>query len=113
MQHTYTAHSVTGGSRYDGVADTSEYFNIETETFREGPDLPVDFSSHCIVTIDKSRVALIGGYYLENFGYIFDYSDGSFTELPPLQIGRRGHYCGLANSGQGDELIVVGKMTSY
>ena len=63
------------------------------------------------MTIDRNRVAIIGGYEHQSHGYIFDYSDGSFLELPPLQIGRRGHFCGLADSGRGAELIVVGKTT--
>ena len=91
------------------MGTSSEFFNIETETFRAGPDLPESFSSHCAVTIDEYRVALTGGYSYKTVVYIYDYRDDSFTELPSFQVARRGHFCGIADSGNGKELIVAGE----
>ena len=91
----------------------SQFFNIESEEFREGPRLPQDFSSHCAVAIDGNQVALLGGYMEGDFACVYDYKADSFTQLPSMQIGRQGHYCGVADSGRGRELIVVGKQIIF
>lgn len=99
-----------GGGVTKSATTTSEFFNIEAEVFRPGPELPGEFSSHCSAAIDGNRAALIGGFV--NINFIYDFAADSFTELPPLNTARRGTFCGIADSGRGQEIVVAGSKWS-
>jgi len=99
--------------------ETSEYIDISGKS-SPGPRIQPGRKSHCGVTLDESRIVLIGGGriappYKESFSVTLMEGLGSVEtttskNLPSLNIGRLDHACGAYLKDDGNmELIVVGK----
>jgi hypothetical protein len=101
---------LTGGySVNPGDTKSTEFVQLTGTTL--GPDLPLEVSSHCLVSLNDTTVLLIGGY-LHNgttskgtFFYNTDHK--TWTDGPSLTIGRSGHSCALFKSPQHDHTDTV------
>lgn len=93
---------LAGGSSRDDATSTgtnsSEVILDGTATASE-VKLPYPTLRHCMVKINETHVALVGG--LENElpsprVHVFDSVSGEWAEMPPMDVPRQGHFCGLA-----------------
>jgi hypothetical protein len=105
---------MTGGSHAGYVRTKSTEFVQLTGT-TPGPDLPLEVSSHCIVSLNDTTLILIGGklqsvtYSKATWFYNTDHK--TWTDGPSLTIGRESHSCALFKSpqhGHTDTVIVTG-----
>ena len=66
-------------------------------------------NDHCIATINSTHFALIGGKTEETSfaqgSFLFSSLEDKWTELPSLNVGRNGHFCGLV--GDQENIIFV------
>jgi hypothetical protein len=104
---------LTGGWLDTGITKSTEFVQLTGST--PGPDLPLEVSSHCLVSLNDTTLFLIGGY-LPDLTYskatVFYNTDRkTWTDGPSLTIGRRSHSCALFKSpqhGHTDTVIVTG-----
>jgi hypothetical protein len=114
---------LTGGSTtsgLDGPVKTKSTEFVQLTGTTPGPDLPLEVSSHCVVSLNDTTLLLIGGARLDwteskaTFFYNTDHK--TWTDGPSLTIGRSSHSCALFKSpqhGHTDTVIVTGGIGGY
>jgi hypothetical protein len=99
-----------GGS---GRTKTTEFVQLTGTT--PGPDLPLEVSSHCLVSLNDTTLLLIGGglpgktYSKATYYYNTDHK--TWTDGPSMITARNEHSCALFKSpqhGHTDTVIVTG-----
>jgi len=100
---------VGGESSYS----SSEYIDTSGKS-KPGPRISPERYQHCGVTVDQSKIVLIGGSNAPSSVTLMEgLNEGETTtskNLPSLNIGRWGHACGAYLKEDGNmELIVVGR----
>lgn len=79
-------------------------------------DMPVTLQYHCMVTINATTAAVIGGRekwseYHGNKTFFYNVGSKEWTQGPDLQKGRSGHSCGMVRQGEGSNkfsIVVAG-----
>jgi len=108
---------LVGGTNDDYDShETSEYIDTSGKS-SPGPRISPGRSYHCGVTVDQSKIVLIGGENaLSSVTLMEGLNEGETTtskNLPSLNIGRYDHACGAYLKEDGNmELIVVGRHRS-
>jgi hypothetical protein len=105
---------LTGGWLDDtGRTKSTEFVQLTGST--PGPDLPLEVSYHCLVSLNDTTLLLIGGRLqggtYSKATYYYNTDHNTWTDGPSLTIGRDDHSCALFKSpqhGHTDTVIVTG-----
>lgn len=124
LAQTWTEHSTLNTDRFNaqsvslpeglfilggkGLGPTSSYLATGSTQWTAGPTLPYSASDHCAVAITEHKFLIIGGDYGRDRNVVeYDITTASWTDWPPLQIGRRHHACARL----GDNIIIAGGLS--
>ena len=86
---------ITGGGNYGGPLKSTEIFNVETNTFTNGPDLPESTWQHCMTKYNDTHIFIGGAGGGHDKSYLVDRRNFVFEELPNLSKDRYGAGCGV------------------
>jgi hypothetical protein len=105
---------LTGGY-LDGSGRTKSTEFVQLSGSTPGPDLPLEVSSHCLVSLNDTTILLIGGYLPHEIKskatFFYNTDHKTWTDGPSLTIGRSNPSCALFKSpqhGHTDTVIVTG-----
>jgi hypothetical protein len=108
---------MTGGQLDDTRRTKSTEFVQLTGT-TPGPDLPLEVSNHCLVSLNETTLLLMGGYIsggASNSTYYYNTDHKTWTDGPSMITGKAQHSCALFKSpqhGHTDTVIVTGGYNS-
>ena len=99
---------VCGGSN-NSTLQSTEFYDIETDSFSTGPDLTVERCAHASTTLLDGRILITGGEYGigSTSTEFYDPKTNSFIVGPQMLMARRSHSSSLL--GDGRVLIIGGK----
>ncbi len=96
----------------DGSDDDDFRYNTETwngSEFEDGLLLPLvePMFNHCQLTVNSTHIFFADGYY-SHLAYLLDWTEQSWTLLPPMRVERTFPSCGLINNPEnGPEAVIV------
>ena len=76
---------ITGGNDGSTYFDTTELYNVQTNSFSPFVDLPSIVDSHVVLKLDETHFFLCCGYPLSGRSYILDLESEIWTETPRSQ----------------------------
>jgi Kelch motif. len=81
------------------LKNSSEVFNEAIEAWVPGPVLPNQLYDHCMVQINSTHTAVIGGYStMERIlaeTWIYNWASQTWSQQPDMKVPRDDHYCAL------------------
>ena len=105
---------ITGGfddSLYE--LKSTEFVDPDCGTVQDGPDLPHELSSHCLVMVNSTLAMLLGGlnthFYTDyqTWFYNFENEDSSWVEGPTFIQSRYSHVCGKIKDLKDGKTVIV------
>ena len=103
---------ISGGSIEDPIepekiTDETEMFDQDNKTFVNYRPLPLPRENHNLVTFRATQAMLLGGQYEIDETYIFDITNETWSDGPPMQTARDRCQAGLIKYGNGTKAIVA------
>ena len=100
---------ITGGATQSETLYHATSVIYDGSTLNAGPNLPRAAGHHCVVRVNASHYFLGGGKssktVTERKAHLYDFGSGTWTDLPDMQMTRRGSSCNLFG---GDKIFVSG-----
>ena len=93
------------------MQNSSEIFDANGK-WQTAQDMPITLQYHCMVTVNATTVAVIGGRekwneYHGNKTFFYNVKSRVWTRGPDLQIGRSGHSCGMVRQSNGSDKFSI------
>lgn len=102
-----------GGYEGGPLKNTSEVFNEAIEAWVPGPLLPNPLYDHCMVQLNSTHTAVIGGYSTMERTlaetWIYNWASQTWSQQPDMRVPRDDHYCALLPDGN---ILVAGGVTT-
>ena len=100
---------MTGGY----VDEKSTIYTSDGEKFRDLPQMPVGFYSHCMVALENDDLFVAGGTsvpnraFLQNISYIYHSDSLEWEEIPAMPTGRDRLMCGVVRNENGEQEVIT------
>ena len=76
-------------------------------TVKEGPQLPYEVSSHCLVLLDDNRAMILGGQSKDDRSFLYDLKNNAWAKGPDIHR-MSGSSCGIAKDSITGDIVVFG-----
>eukprot|EP00095_Tigriopus_kingsejongensis_P006397 maker-scaffold1351_size46012-snap-gene-0.12 protein:Tk06397 transcript:maker-scaffold1351_size46012-snap-gene-0.12-mRNA-1 annotation:"hypothetical protein" len=104
---------VTGGYEGGPLKATTDIFDDASQSWMAGPEMPNRLYDHCMVQLNETHSAVIGGYSTEERIlaelWIYNWSDQTWIREEDMAVPRDDHYCALLPDGN---VLVAGGVTT-